>query len=66
MGGKGKGEGPPQLPSPARIRQERDGPYHYTKQHGSSDDPPDFLTLVGSPAPAAKGQEKTQGRDKVE
>lgn len=51
-GGQGKG-----CPTAAKFREEkegRDGPYHDTKQHGSPDDPPDFLVPVRSPAPTAK------------
>lgn len=44
----------------AELREEKgwqDGPYCHTKQHGSSDDPPDFHIPIDSPAPAAKSRQ---------
>lgn len=55
MAGSG-GQGPPQQLSSERKTGGWDGPYRYTKQHGSSDDPPDFLIAVGSPASMTKGR----------
>lgn len=43
---------PPEAPA---LREEKGrgdgGPYCYTKQHGSSDDPPDFQVPICGPAP---------------
>jgi hypothetical protein len=45
-------------PGAPELREERGrwhgGPYCYTKQNGSSDDPPDFLILIYCPAPKNK------------
>lgn len=59
----GEGErGPPQLPSSERKKREREGPYHYAKQHGPADDPPDFLIPVDPPAPTAEWGEDVRQR----
>lgn len=44
----------PKDAEPIEERDGWDGPYCHTKQHGSSDDPPDFLVSICCPAPTDK------------
>lgn len=53
----GRRHGPPQLLSSEEEKGRWDGPYCYTKKHGSSDDPPDCLISVVYPASTAKSRQ---------